>query len=67
MELSGTENPTPFWYANQSLLFFHVKRPAFRNFLAEKLAFLETEPEEWNMAVRPSFVWDRKDETRLNH
>eukprot|EP00439_Symbiodinium_sp_Y106_P003207 s8966_g1.t1 len=40
---------------------------ATRNFLAEKLAFLETEPEEWNMAVRPSFVWDKKDETRLNH
>jgi len=35
--------------------------------LAEKLAFLETEPEEWEMAERPSFVWDKRDETRLNH
>ena len=67
MELSGTENPTPFWYANQSLLFSMLSDLHSGTFLAEKLAFLETEPEEWNMAVRPSFVWDRKDETRLNH
>ncbi|CAE7252827.1 unnamed protein product [Symbiodinium sp. CCMP2456] len=40
---------------------------AKKNFLAEKLAFLETEPEEWEMAERPSFVWDKRDETRLNH